>query len=273
MSTLKARSGEGIRFIRLERVSLIFYVLAASILEYLITDVFVSFGLRDDWKLSLSIPNLNFTFSLSLILHVIPIIVIMALVLSWIHITRYTGQIRIENERAARQITKRKRRERRRVPQPERGISSLNRFFGGIWNTLVTPFTAFLRIIRRSRVVKYFEERPSAVAAIKGAVIILAAFTALASLVYLLEYPDTIYYLTVNFYKCNPFLLNFVYGSHETIRRISESLGPVVWAPSAINQALLGYSPSFRKSVELMFKPVSSAFTSLDLMSGRPPIV
>jgi len=55
---------------------------------------------------------------------------------------------------------------------------------------------------------------PLVKAAVKGAFVTLSAFSVLAVLVYLLEYPQPLYE-AANLYSGNPYLLNIVYGLLE----------------------------------------------------------
>ncbi len=250
-----------------EIIAVTFYVIIAVLIEYLITAIFIGFGLTGGQILTWRIPPLNnLTFSISPVLHLVPLTVVFTLVLSWMHITKYVIYTPPKPIKIEKVVKKKKGKKRTlKVKTFKEKTLYITNFLMKISNFLKHSFLKIWEKLGLARLSQLLRERSFASASIKGAFAVLATFLTFIVLMYLLENPDTIYHLTINFYQKNPALLDFVYGTHIAINSISEMLGPALWIPSTINKSLLDVAPYFRKTVDTSLRPFLDAFTSLNI--------
>lgn len=249
------------------------YSLIALALEYFLTVTFITHGLSEGEMLTLSLrvpaSDITLTASVSPLIHLIPACVMIALVSSWMHVTEYALRIPMRKPtkfRAPKRVRRSVRRGRKGLLfAVRRRLKPLIDLWGRVKWKARSPFVSLWRSLDLGCVSARLQRMPFTVAAVKGALITLSAFSVLAVLVYLLEYPQTLYEATVNLYQGNPLLLNLVFGLHEAIRGLAVALGPLGWLPSAVNDALLKSAPSFKKALDLSLKPILEAFSGLNI--------
>lgn len=178
--------------------------------ECLVVLYAMSLGAEDlslvQWSFQIPGSGWNVTLSVSPLFHLVPIAGVVALVSSWMYLTR---QIAMKPQQS--------------------------------WKGKVGPATrkaktqskidrTFSQIVKKMRITK-----PTA----KSAVLILAFFGLFVVTVSLLTYPDMIYRGVTSAYRNNPSLLGFVRGTSQALASVGSAL-------SAINGALLSVSPGFR---------------------------
>ena len=183
------------------------YSLAVFALEYILTSAFTVHGLLEGNAFALNlrvpIPYAPLTVSVSPLLHLIPACVMVTLISSWIHVTKHAL---FPPRRRAK--PKAPRRVKRGLPRRKKGVYSTVggylRSLTSLWGKVKSPFNWL-----------HLPSMPLVEAAVKGAFVTLSAFSVLAVLVYLLEYPQLLYEAAANLYSGNPYLLNIVYGLLE----------------------------------------------------------
>ena len=183
------------------------YSLAVLALEHILTSAFTVHGLLEGnasaLNLRVPIPYTPLTVSVSPLIHLIPACVMATLISSWIHVTK---QALFPPRRRAK--TKAPKRMKRRLPRRKKGfystVGGYLRSLTSLWGKVKPPFNRL-----------HLSSMPLVKAAVKGAFVTLSAFSVLAVLVYLLEYPQPLYEATANLYSENPYLLNIVYGLLE----------------------------------------------------------
>ncbi|HDJ04439.1 hypothetical protein CW711_05850 [Candidatus Bathyarchaeota archaeon] len=182
------------------------YSLAVLALEHILTSAFTVHGLLEGnasaLNLRVPIPYVPLTVSVSPLIHLIPACVMVTLLSSWIHVTKHAL---FPPRRRAK--TKAPRRVKRGLPRRKKGVYSkvggYLRSLTSLWGKVKSPFNRL-----------HLSSMPLVKAAVKGAFVTLSAFSVLAVLVYLLEYPQPLYE-AANLYSGNPYLLNIVYGLLE----------------------------------------------------------
>ena len=184
------------------------YSLAVFALEYILTSAFTVHGLLEGNAFALNlrvpIPYAPLTVSVSPLIHLIPACVMVTLISSWIHVTKHA--LFPPRRRPAK--TKAPRRVKRGLPRRKKGVYSkvggYLRSLTSLWRRGKSPFNRL-----------HLPSMPLVGAAVKGAFVTLSAFSVLAVLVYLLEYPQPLYEAAANLYSGNPYLLNIIYGLLE----------------------------------------------------------
>jgi len=183
---------------------------------------------------SFQFPGTDWTtmIAISPLFHLVPIAVIIALVSTWIYLTR----------RAA--VKPYEARKEKAGPAVKRGKEGkLKKFFSRIKS----------RLLRIRGIAYLWQKIRFARAPIKSALTVLLVFSALTLIISLLAYPQLIYRTVSNAYQNNPSLLSFV-------KDASEALAPVGGVFSALNNALLSLAPGFRDlvlSLGTIIKPLA----------------
>jgi len=242
----------------------LFFILAVA-LEVLLVYSFQMFGLvdRNAWTATLSVPSVNWTFTLSIspLFHLLPIGVIVVLLSTWAYLTKYTAFVpqRVETARRVSTPTRREQ-ETRRFKSLRRLSKRLNRRLQRIGRVLKNG-------IQKIRGVSYISQRLSfARAAVRSAAIVFMIFLSVVFLVVLVEYPDLIRDWTVNLYRGSPSFLNFVSGVMQWLNGVGQAVPPLGGFGSAINNALLGSAPGFRRSLESAGVSISGPIVQLDVV-------
>lgn len=252
----------------------LFSALAIAI-EYVFVRFFSSFELVDKalFTKNFQIPLTNsfFTITVSPLFHLIPLGVVVVLVASWLHLTKYVAVMPRRKEPVKRQLSTRK----RRYPRALEKRFKLNRMFsGGIGRSFRKVSRAFKGLYRRAstvilriRGVTYVIQRLFlARAAVKSTATILTVFLASISMFYAVVYPSLIHDIVVGFYAENPSFLHFVLETIKQAQGIGQALSPVGWLASTVNGALVAVAPGFRSSLEGFGAPILAPLTKLDLV-------
>jgi hypothetical protein len=228
--------------------TMLLFLAVTFLLEYLIVYSFLSGGLTDEfaWMETFQVPYVNWSFSLAVspLLHLLPLSVIIVLISSWAFLTRHIAFIPNRIEPAKKTAVKRRQRQRRRFKSIRNFFKRINRTMQKIGETLKE---AFLRIPGFS---KFSRRLFVAKTAIRSAMVILLAFVSFALLAYSLAYPWRFHDTAINFYRGNPSFMFFVIGTQESLQSLGQTLAPIGWITTAINDALLAAAPGFRKSLQ-----------------------
>jgi len=243
----------------------LFFVLSV-VIEVLLVNSFQSLGLvdRNVWTATLLIPyaNWSFTASISPLFHLLPIGVIVVLLSSWAYLTRYTAFIpqRVEPTRRVSTPTRRALESRR--------FKSLRRLSKRLSQRLQRIGRALKSGVQRIRGVSYISQRLFfARAAVRSAATVLVIFLSAVLLLAVVEYPNLIHNMTLNLYRGAPAFLNFVSGTAQLFRGIGEAVPPLGELGTAINNALVGPAPGFRRSLEGAGASLTGPIIQLDMVS------
>ena len=217
-------------------VAIILFLIIAILIECSIVLYAINLGVKDTTLLqwSFQFPGTDWTtmIAISPLFHLVPIAVIIALVSTWIYLTR----------RAA--VKPYEARKEKAGPAVKRGKEGkLKKFFSRIKS----------RLLRIRGIAYLWQKIRFARAPIKSALTVLLVFSALTLIISLLAYPQLIYRTVSNAYQNNPSLLSFV-------KDASEALAPVGGVFSALNNALLSLAPGFRDlvlSLGTIIKPLA----------------
>jgi hypothetical protein len=244
-------------------------------MEYVLVRFFSSFGLVDKSLFTetfrVPLTDLFFTITISPLFHLIPLGVVVVLVASWMHLTRYVAVVPRRAEPAKRPLTTR----RRRYPGAlEKRFKPIRRFSRGIGRRFRRVSRALRGLYRRAstpilriRGVSYVMQRLFfARAAVKSTATILTVFLASVFVLYALVHPTLIHDMVVGFYTENPSFLWFVLETIRQARGIGQDLSPIGWLASTINGALVAVAPGFRSSLEGLGAPIIGPMAKLDLV-------
>jgi len=209
--------------------AIILFLIIAVLMEYFV--VLYSMGLGVEEK-----PENKVFGLISPLFHLVPATVIIALMSSWIYLTRHAA-IRSPEIQKGKGDFKRDKKQR---------LKGMKKFFGRMKSGL----------LKVKGVTYVWQKIHFARATIKSALTIILVFSALILLVSVLAYPKLIYQTIVNAYKANPALLNFVKGTSQALAPLSEFF-------SGVTNVLLSAAPGFRNSV-LAFGSIVEPLSSLD---------
>lgn len=245
--------------------ALILFFAVGVIFEILLISAFQTLGLTDPnaWTSTVLIPSTNwsFTVSLSVMFHLLPLSVIVVLLASWTYLTKLTAFI--PKREAARRIQPLPRRaqEGGRLRSARRLWRNLSRRFQRLGRSLKAG-------VQRIPGVSPISERLSfARVAVRTAFVILGIAVSIALLLFLVEYPDLIYHLTVNLYRGSPGFLQFVQGIGQWFNGIGTAVPPLGYIGASINNALINGAAGFRQSLQAVGTSLSAPIVSLDVAS------
>ena len=214
------------------------------LIEYLIVYLFTSSGLTDTFLFT----GLPFTIPISPLLHLLPLGVITVLLSSWIYLTKH---ITIVPQKKSPTKPKRQHPTTRKVR-----FKSIKRFFRKINRKLEGI----------SRTLESFYQLHFAKATIRSATTIIGVFLASILTAYTIGSPNFIYEAVTGFYKTNPTFHEFVITTFEITQGIGQTLTPLEWLGSTINNALLAMAPSFRTALESFGTSTTGPLVTLDLV-------
>jgi len=245
--------------------ALILFFIISVIIEVLLISAFQALGLsdRNAWTSTFQVPSTNwsFTVSVSPLFHLLPLSVIIVLFTSWTYLTKSTAFIpqRIEATKRPAQPPRR---------SQESGIFKSTRHF---FKNLSRKFQRLSRRLKsgvqKTPGVGYISQRLSfARIAVKSALTILAIFILVATGLFLIEYPDLIYHLTLNMYMGSPALHGFVIGVGQWLEGAGTSVPPLGDLGASINNALVSAAPGFRHSLEAAGTSLTSPIFQLDVV-------
>lgn len=245
--------------------ALMLFLVLALFVEFLIVYSFQSLGLIDKNVLvgTFQVPATNWVFNVSIspLFNLLPVAVLVVLVSSWSYMARYVALAPSKTEIAKRTalLTKREQ-EKRRFKALRRLSKRMGRRLQRIGRTVED---AFLRIPGISFISRRLY---LARANVRSAVAVLAVFLLLSLLLLLVVYPDLVYRLVVGLYMGNSTFHNFVLGTINWTRGVGEALPPLGGLGNAINNALIGAAPGFRKSLAQVGASITSPIVQLDMV-------
>jgi len=236
--------------------AIILFLTIAALAEYFVVLYAMNLGVKDEMSLqwSFRFPGTDWivTMAISPLFHLIPIAVIITLVSSWTYLTRYVavkphevrkGKVEPSTTRGIEQRFK-------AVVKQSKITSGIKKFFGKMKSGL----------LRAKGIAYIWQKIHFARATIRSALAVFLVFSVLIVIVSLLAYPQLIYRAVSNVYQGNPSLISFVESTNSFAKGITESLAPIGWICSAVNNALLFGAPGFRDfvlSLGAMIKPVA----------------
>jgi hypothetical protein len=242
----------------------LFFVLTL-VIETIIVFSFQSMGLVDlnVWTGTFLIPYANWAFTLSIspLFHLLPISVIVVLLSSWVYLTKHTAFIpqRVEPARRVSAPTRR--------GQESRRFRSIRQFFKRLSRRLQRFGRVLKAGFQRIRGVSYISQRLFfARAAVKSAATVLLIFLSVVLLVLVVEYPDLIHSWTLNLYRGSPAFLNLVSGTGQWLNGIGQAVPPLGGVGAAVNDALVGLAPGFRRSLEDAGASLTTPIVQLDVV-------
>ncbi len=227
--------------------AIILFLIIAALIEYAVVVYAISLGVREENPLqgSFQFPGTNWTITIvvSPLFHLVPLSVIIALVFSWICMTKYAAmQPQKPPEGKAKTKPKKGQAQKTEKKLTSRIGVAIRKFFGRIKSGLL-----------RIKGVSYFWGKVSfARATIKSAVMTILVFSALILLVSVIAYPGLIYGTFSNMYRGSPSLLEFVKSVNNALKGFVEALGPIEWLCSAINNAIISAAPALRGFVSAL---------------------
>lgn len=192
----------------------ILFLALAVLVELGIVEFAISMGVTDTTTLNLGV------ITISPLFHILPIIVILVLTLSWLYLN--------EALRLASYRRRGKTEERFRKKMKFRRFKKINEFFSRI---------KLPESIRK----KVLENNP-----FKGAFITLVFFVSLVLIAYLTVYPNLLYNFTYSLFKTNPSVLDFVIAVRNLASSIGQTLSPLGQVASSIDSSLKSAAPRFR---------------------------
>lgn len=221
-------------------ISIIFFIAISALIEYFIVLYAVSLGVKDEsllqWSFQFPGTSWNITIAVSILFHLVPLCAVAALTFSWICLTKYVAlSVQKTLEERFRQVEKGKRK--------------------------ASVFGVVKSMLLRFRCAAYFSGKLSlAKAAVKSAFILLFVFSAFILLFSLLAYPRLIHHAFLGLYRGNPSTLEFALSVNNAVKGLAETLAPVGWVCTAINNAIIAEAPRFRilaASFEGLTKPLA----------------
>ncbi|MEM3565872.1 MAG: hypothetical protein QXK47_00780 [Candidatus Bathyarchaeia archaeon] len=222
--------------------AIILFFIVAALMEYAVVVYAISLGVKEENPLqgSFQFPGTNWTIKIvvSPLFHFVPLSVIIALVFSWICMTKYAA---MQPQKPLEGKPKTKPQKKEQIQKTERKlkssiVSAIKNFFGRIKSGLL-----------RIKGVSYVWGKVSfARATIKSAIMTVLVFSALILLISVIAYPGLIYTAFSNMYRGNPSLLGFVKSVNNALKGFVEALGPIGWLCSSINDAIISAAPALR---------------------------
>lgn len=218
--------------------ALLLFIAITALIEYSVVLYAVSLGVTDastlQWTIQFPGSNWQTQLTISPLFHMVPIVVIVALTFSW---TYLTSRLAVRRKEA-----------RRIRAEPKSGRTTPAR---GLSQKLSRPVRSFFRKAKsgllRIRAVSYVWQRIHfARATIESGGIVLLAFIVFTFVFAFLAYPQLIHQTVTNAYRDDPSLRTFVEGLNGWVKGVGETLGPIGWIGSAVNNALISAAPSVR---------------------------
>ena len=220
------------------------FIITAVIIEFFIVIYAISLGVKEENPLT------SWPVTISPIFHLIPISAIIALTLSWICLTKYLA---LKTPKSFEEKFRHFEKGKRHVKDKRGFTSKISRAVKG---SLGEVKSALLRF----RAVAYVWNKMSfAKATIKSALIIFFVFSALILLFSLIVNPQLIRQTFLNLYR-DPSAFNFVRSTSDAAKGFAETLAPIGWVCTAINNAIIAAAPGFRAVAAVlgsMIKPLA----------------
>jgi len=220
------------------------FLALALLIEYLVVYLFISFGLTDTFLFT----DYLFTLPISPLFHLLPLGVTIVLVSSWMYLTKHIAVV------PQKKLPTKPKRQRLR-PRKVR-FRSIKRFFKKINR----------KFERINRALESFYQLHFAKATVKSTATIIGVFLVSILTLYTVGSPSFIYEAITGFYKTNPSFHGFVLKTFEITQGIGQTLVPLGWLGSAINNALLAMAPGFRSALEGFGTTITGPIVTLDLV-------
>ncbi len=219
--------------------TLLFLALTLFI-EYLVVYLFTSFGLTDTFLFT-GLP-------ISPLFHLLPLGVTVVLVSSWMYLTKHIAAVP-QKKSPTKPKRQRPRTRKIRFKSIKRFFKKINRKFEWI-----------------NRAIESFYQLHFAKATVKSTTTIIGVFLVSILTLHTVGSPNFIYEVVTGFYKTNPSFHGFVLKTFETTQGIGQTLTPLGWIGSTINNALLAMAPSFRNALEGFGTSITGPMVTLDLV-------
>ena len=204
------------------------FLMLIALVELGIVNLSILLGVSDSLTISLGI------ISVSPLFHILPLIVIIVLTLSWLYLNE---ALKLQSYRKRERIPEKLRKKRKTGR-----LGRINEFLSKI--KIPEP----LKRVARSSI-------------FKGAFAIIVFFASLALIIYLITYPNLLYDFTYSMFKSNPSLLGFVAAIRNFASSIGKTLSPLGWIASSIDNGLKSAAPGFKHSLSglgALVKPLAS---------------
>jgi len=219
--------------------TLLFLALTLFI-QYFVVYLFTSFGLTDTFLFT-GLP-------ISPLFHLLPLGVTIVLVSSWMYLTK---NIAVVPKKKSPTKPKRQHLRTRKVR-----FKSIKHFFKKISRKFEWT----------SRALESFYQLHFAKATVKSTATIIGVFLAFTLTLYTIGSPNFIHEAVTGFYNTNPSFHEFVLKTFEITQGIGQTLTPIGWIGSTINNALLAVAPSFRNTLEGFGTSITGPLVTLDLV-------
>lgn len=193
--------------------ALILFTVSATLIECLIVVYSMSIGVRDEAVFQVPF----FGFSVSPLFHLVPASIVIVLAASW---ACMMGYLAIKPPEKVRQPKKAKGSEKTGT-----GLSVKISIFLGKMKTGLLE-----------------------VKGLKAAIMVLLVFLALATLISVLANPWLVYRAFANIYQSNPHLLGFVVATNNALQGFAQTVTPIGWMCSAVDNAIKAAAPGIRAS-------------------------
>jgi hypothetical protein len=221
---------------------MLFFVLALFF-ELLLVVSFQGFGLIDK---TVWVGNFQFfKLVISPLFHLLPLIVIVVLVCSWVYLAKYTAYVPARVEAVRRPLSRREL-EKRRFRAFRRFSRNLDRKLQGI-KSRFQSIRGISYVSRRLRFVG---------ATVRSAVVVLLVFLTFSFLLYVVVYPDLVYNWVVGLYQGNPSFLGFVRGTADMARGFGDVFAGV----------FIGVAPGFHNGLANAGSALTGSVVRLDVV-------
>jgi len=224
--------------------TIIVFLAVAVFTQVVVVSYAIDLGVKDTGALTVNWPV---TFTISPLFHLIPIAVIIALLFTWIYLTKKLSVRpplsigKTEASGGRRAEVKQPTSKTGQLPKgpsekPKLGMSGVR----GIWQRI------------------YFTR-----ATIKSALTVFLAFLGLVFIVSMLTYPAAIYQTLTGSYQDHSSLHGFVVSVANSLKGFAQAVAPIGWIATAINNGLVAISPGIR-SVGLALGSLTAPLANLD---------
>jgi hypothetical protein len=246
-------------------VSIILFLLVAILIEYLVFLYALGLGTEDTspWQSSFSFPGTGWSITLTIspLFHLVPMATILALVTSWIYLTRRIAATPKDTWKG-------------KVGRGRKTESRIGRATKQFLSKLQSGLSKVKGFAYAGKKIK------SARAPIRSALLVFLIFLFFVFVTSLLAYPQIIYHAVAEAYRNNPALLGFIKGTGEALTPVSKTLdGIFLSAASGFRDFVLSVGNTIKPLTSLnnegkylVFQNVAawiSAFTALFYVKYR----
>ena len=217
-------------------ITAILFLVIAALIEYVVVLYSMRLGVQDasvlQWSFQFPGTSWPVTITISPMFHLVPVCVIITLTFSWTYLTRKASSKRQEIRKGQVETFHRQKIEKR-----------------GLMSRISRSTKNFSRKIKswlsRAKGISYLSQKIRfSTPTVRSALIVLLVFAVFILMFSLLAYPQLIYRIVADAYQANPSLRSFVTSVNDWARAVAESLGPIGWISTNINNALLTAAPT-----------------------------